>query len=356
VGGVWTYALDLCAALGARDVRVTLFTMGRMPDEAQRQDVLRLPNVSLVPTDFRLEWMPGCRGDLEASGEFLLRLERNLKPDLVHINGYWHAALPLRAPVLAVAHSCVTTWWHACRKSAPPAEWDHYSDWVRAAVQGAGMLVAPTAAYMADFQHRHGVPKNPRVIWNGRDPSRFAPGHKQDFVLAAGRIWDEAKNISVLCRAARGLDTPVAVAGDAADPDGRAIEFSDVTMLGRLAPAQLAQVMARAGTFVAPARYEPFGLTILEAALSGCALVLGDLPSLRELWDGAAEFVAPDDEEGLRQLLQRLTRDHAHRARLGQKARRRAQRFSLKAMGAAYCDAYTGLSERQKQPQLEAVA
>ena len=34
-----------------------------------------------------------------------------------------------------------------------------------------------------------------------------------------------------------------------------------------------------------PARYEPFGLSILEAALSGCALVLGDLPSLRELWD-----------------------------------------------------------------------
>ncbi len=31
-----------------------------------------------------------------------------------------------------------------------------------------------------------------------------------------------------------------------------------------------------------PARYEPFGLSVLEAALSGCALVLGDIPSLRE--------------------------------------------------------------------------
>lgn len=33
------------------------------------------------------------------------------------------------------------------------------------------------------------------------------------------------------------------------------------------------------------------GLSVLEAAQAGCALVLGDIDSLRELWDGAATFV-----------------------------------------------------------------
>jgi hypothetical protein len=46
---------------------------------------------------------------------------------------------------------------------------------------------------------------------------------------------------------------------------------------------------------VLPARYEPFGLSVLEAALSGCALVPGDIASLRGNWDGVAEFVCPDD-------------------------------------------------------------
>ena len=34
--------------------------------------------------------------------------------------------------------------------------------------------------------------------------------------------------------------------------------------------------MQRAEVFVSPAVYEPFGLTVLEAAAAGCALVLAD--------------------------------------------------------------------------------
>ena len=34
---------------------------------------------------------------------------------------------------------------------------------------------------------------------------------------------------------------------------------------------------------------------MLEAASAGCPLILGDIPTFRELWDGAAVFVAPDD-------------------------------------------------------------
>jgi glycogen synthase len=53
---------------------------------------------------------------------------------------------------------------------------------------------------------------------------------------------------------------------------------------------------ARASIYALPARYEPFGLSALEAALSGCALILGDIPSLREVWLEAAPYVSPDDE------------------------------------------------------------
>ena len=51
--------------------------------------------------------------------------------------------------------------------------------------------------------------------------------------------------------------------------------------------------------YASPARYEPFGLGVLEAALSSCALVLGDSPTLREPWSDAALFVPPDDHDAL---------------------------------------------------------
>ncbi len=63
--------------------------------------------------------------------------------------------------------------------------------------------------------------------------------------------------------------------------------------LGLLAPAELADGMRARIHLCVAGLYEPFGLSVLEAALSGCALVLGDIPSLRENWDGAADFAEP---------------------------------------------------------------
>jgi glycogen(starch) synthase len=344
VGGVWTYGMELCRGLQRHDTRVTIFSMGRMPDEAQRQETGTIANLTLMPTEYRLEWMPDCERDLAASGELLLTLEQRLKPDVVHINGFWHAALPFGAPVLSVAHSCVPSWWRACRGTPLPPEWAAYRDWVRDAVNAADMMVAPTAAFLRQFQELNGTPTRSRVIHNGRNPARFRSGPKHMLVLAAGRLWDEAKNIEILCKAAGQTGIRVAVAGDTAGPDGDAILMDHVAVLGRLAPDELAQWMAKAAIFVAPARYEPFGLTILEAALSSCALVLGDIPSLRELWDGAAMFVHPEDVDALGTALRSLTSDPARTAELGRLARARAENYSAEKMAAAYDDAYEVLS------------
>jgi glycogen(starch) synthase len=97
---------------------------------------------------------------------------------------------------------------------------------------------------------------------------------------------------------------------------------------------------AQAAVFVAPSRYEPFGLAVLEAALAGCALVLGDVPTLRELCAGAAMFVPPDDREQLAYALGSLIEDEDLRATLGRLARKRAATFSAARMTAAYRNAY----------------
>lgn len=344
VGGVWAYALQLAGELGKRGIEVTLVVMGGKPSPDQAREASHIRNLALIGTDFRLEWMVDPEADLQLSGELLLELEAEQRPDVVHLNGYAHAPLPFAAPVLVAAHSCVTSWWRACRGTPLPAEWEAYEDRVAAGLAAADMVVAPTAAFLDEVIELHGQPRAARAIWNGRDPAAFRVEPKRRMAFAAGRLWDEAKNIATLCRAAEGLQWPVLIAGDDTSPDGAKIALpSNVLCLGRLPAEDVVQRMAEAVVFVAPSRYEPFGLAALEAAFSGCALVLGDLPTQRELWDGAALFVDPDDSAGLHNLLRDLLADPARQAALGERARRRAQRYSSERMADSYLEAYADL-------------
>jgi glycogen synthase len=342
VGGVWNYALELSAQLARHDVAVILFVMGGRPSREQVQEAARLPNLTLIGTDLKREWMEGAARDLELAGELLLEMEADQRPDIVHLNHYWHADLPFRAPVLLAAHSCVPTWWRACRSGPLPERWRPYCERVAAGVAAVDMVVAPSHAHLAAFTATHGAPRHARVVWNGRDPVAWRGRDKRPVVLAAGRLWDEAKNVAVLCRAAERLDHPVLIAGPVEGPDGAVVERQpNVTWLGQLPPAELARHMGEAAVFAAPARYEPFGLGVLEAALSRCALVLGDIETLRELWDGAALFVPPEDPGQLLATLRALLADTSLLARLGQAARARARQcFSAARMGRSYLDIY----------------
>jgi glycosyltransferase involved in cell wall biosynthesis len=256
---------------------------------------------------------------------------------VAHVNGYREAAAGFAAPVLVGAHSCVRTWWRACRGGDPPAEWDAYAEGVREGLAAAGVLVAPTRAFLDDFRDAWGRLPLTRLVPNGLDlPPSNVP--KRPFVLAAGRLWDEAKGVATLAEAARHLPWPVLVAGDG--PAGEGLHH-----LGRLPPAELRALMAEAAVFAAPARYEPFGLAVLEAAASGCALVLGDIPSLRELWGGAARFVSRNEPDALRlrRALLDLIGNEAARERLGAAARERARAFTRDRMVEGYLEVYAGL-------------
>ena len=82
---------------------------------------------------------------------------------------------------------------------------------------------------------------------------------------------------------------------------------------------------------------------MLEAAQAGCALVLSDIPSFRELWDGAADFVPADDDRALAAAVERAARDPA---RLGAAAQRRAERYTVEAMASGTAALYRALLRR----------
>ena len=349
VGGVWTYALDLARALAPHGVQVALATMGRLPSAAQFVEASALPNVTLFPSEFALEWMPDPWGDVARAGDWLLSLEAEYQPNVVHLNGYAHGHLPWNVPVLMVGHSCVLSWWQAVHGTNAPSEWQRYQDEVQAGLQAADLVAAPTGA-MLDCLHLHyGSLTSTRVISNGRDAALFGPAEKQPFIFCAGRLWDEAKNIHALAQIAPSLPWPVFVAGETASPNGQKQQFDNVHQTGCLPPSGIASRLAEAAIYALPARYEPFGLSALEAGLSGCALVLGDIPSLREVWGNAALYAAPDDSNALREAILRLISDPPLRHEMSARALTRAQTYTLERMADGYLSAYRMLIADRKR-------
>ncbi len=339
VGGVWTYSMELAQALAGYGVSIGLATMGPPLSRDQRKEAHRIPMLELFESAFNLEWMRDPWHDVDRAGEWLLGVEARLKPDVVHLNGYAHAALPWDAPVVTVGHSCVLSWWKGVKGCGVPASWNRYRDAVRRGLAASRLVIAPTHTMLEALkEHYPGAVRNARVIPNGRDAALFRPRPKGRFVFSAGRVWDEAKNIAAVEKAAAKLAWPVYVAGDRGPEPRQAA--AGVRVLGRLGLSDLAHFYGRAPIYALPARYEPFGLSVLEAAMSGCALVLGDIPSLRENWAGAAIFVPPEDTEALQSALKTLISDARLRAGLRMEARLRARRFAPQRMAEAYISAY----------------
>jgi glycosyltransferase involved in cell wall biosynthesis len=350
IGGVWTYALDLAGALAAGDVEVTLAVMGPPPSQDQLLGAASAGITDVRTEPYALEWMHEPWDDVDAATSWLLALERDLGADVVHLNGYCHAAAAWVAPVVVVAHSDVVSWWEAVHGERPGAEWAEYERRVRAGLDVADAVVAPTRAALEMIERAFGAVGT--VIHNGRSGEWVHDTAKEPIVLGIGRLWDPAKNADALAQAAVGLDWPVLLAGDAAAPDGSQRPVGDsVQHLGSLPFTELAAWLGRASVFASPARYEPFGLGALEAAMSGCALVLGDIPSLREVWGDAAVFVDPDDVDELHGALVGVIADPARRRELGARARDQAARYSAELMGSRYRELYASLVDSRARPE-----
>jgi glycosyltransferase involved in cell wall biosynthesis len=353
VGGVWHYTLQLAGSLARmHQVQVTLAAMGGRSSPAQRREVSRLEGVTLHERRFRLEWMENPWDDVERAGEWLLALEAQCEPDVVHLNQFAFGALPFKAPTLLVAHSCVVSWWQAVHRKQPPKQWDRYRAVVSAGLADASQVAAPTRNMLMSLTRDHGFRGKGLVLPNGRDPQPFAPTEKLPLIMAAGRLWDEAKNVRALERVAPDVSWPIEVAGPTRAPDGSVRQADGLCLLGELPGDELARRLARSSIFVHPARYEPFGLAPLEAALAGCALVLGDIPSLREVWGRGALYVAPDDHAALAQALQRLIDDPDLLRQMSRRAREAAAGYSGAAMTRAYVAAYRQIAavERTRLP------
>jgi glycogen(starch) synthase len=332
VGGVWTHALDLAAALAPLGTRTTLAVMGPGLDASRRAEASGIPGLTVVETSLPLDWLADRPDALRHAGDTLASMTARLGVDLVQLNSPSIAAgIRFPCPVLGVCHSCVATWWSAVRGGPMPADFVWRSELLAIGYSACDALVAPSRAFAEATAKAHGLGRRPEVVWNGRRPHAVS-ATTGAFAFTAGRLWDEGKDVATLNRAAALTDTPVFAAGPCRGPNGTSVTLPRLRLLGELGAADLQGWLARGPIFVSAARYEPFGLAVLEAAQAGCALILSDIPSFRELWDGAACFATPGDARGFAECITELSRNQEQRSSLRVAAIQRARIYTAEAM------------------------
>jgi glycogen synthase len=354
LSGVWTYTQELVSGLVNRGVRVTLVSFGDIPLPSQTSWMENLEGLDYRPTAFRLDWMQEGEQDFIDSSHYLTGLTKELKPNLLHLSQLCYGNLPVTTPRVVVAHGDLISWWKAVHGHEPKeSRWLRwYRHIVSDGLSHATAVVAPSVWMLDTIRASYARPKSEAVIYNGRNPIFFNPYvSKNDSVLAVGRLLDAGKQVSLLTQHAHPLPVCIVNSDEPGTVPNQPIctdvklqgEQTCLSVKGMQTEAQLRMLYSRAAIFVATARYEPSGLSTLEAALSRCAIVANDIPSFREMWGDSAIYFRANDADSLADVIRRLheRRDlcRGYAAQAFQRARRC---FTAKRM----TDEYVRLYER----------
>ena len=326
VGGVWQYALQLAGDLVRTGWSVDLATLGPAPSPAHHAQA-EAAGVALIDTRLPLDWLARDARAVSVAADAIAALAAARAVDVVQLNQPALAIADFAMPVVAVVHSCVASWWEAVEHGPLPADLAWQTELVARGLARADAIVCPTRAFAVTVQRLYALPAPPLAIHNGRTLPA-ATGALYTRAFTAGRLWDRGKNIATLDRAAALLPLPFRAAGPARGPHGEHRKLHHLEPLGRISDAAIAAALSTRPIFASAACYEPFGLAVLEAALTGCALVLSDIPTFRELWDGVATFVAVDDAEGFAHAIAELAADTDLRLARGALARSRALAYA----------------------------
>ena len=324
MGGVWTYALDLARGLArATASTTTLAVLGPAPTADQAARARRRSRaLTLVCTGLPLDWTGRIRDEHRRCGRGAGRdCADERGADLVQLQ---HARAgrrrrlsraARRRPPFLRRHLVA----RACRDGAAAGRFPlaHGADARRACRRGRCRR-RPEPPPSPQRSRRPMACRHPprssttaaRAVLRGR---RDLAGTSADFVFTAGRLWDEGKNIATLDAARLAVD-----AGSCRWPVA-GTERRQRSNCGTLRP--LGRLCGRgtgAGGWTGGRSSSRRRATSRSAwrcskrprpAARSCS---SDIPTFRELWDGAALFVPPRDDVALAGCAsQRIAADRA---------------------------------------------
>jgi len=215
-------------------------------------------------------------------------------------------------------------------------------------LQGLSTKIVAVSETVKESLMRHRISHNRiLVVHNGIDTSRYLNiqidklkgelNIKDEFVyIFIGRFINQ-KGVDILLNAFVKVKTGhLFLVGDGTDKDKLqqlAVRLDIQKRVSFLGIRQdIPNLLALADCFVLPSRYEGLPMVLIEAIVSGKAIIISDFESGKELIkDGENGLIVPmENPEMLAQAMFKMQDDKKLRVRLGNQALLEAQRFSIK--------------------------
>lgn len=350
VGGVWRFGIELVEGLLEAGESVSLVSFGRVPSRSQLLECERLTDrwnrtFHYTASEAPLEWMQHNGRSYQEGLEVLEQAVHAFRTELLHSNQYCYAAADLGVPTIVTAHSDVLSWGEACRGgNLDDSEWlQSYCTLVQRGLDSAAAITAPTQWMLRNLARHFDLPGQRRIIANGLAlPS--TPAYRRNLqAVTAGRLWDEAKDISLLNSVQSHI--PLAIAGPTDCDGAEAVVIPNAQYCGELTQEQLLGLFSSSAIYLCTSRYEPFGLAPVEAGLCGCAVVARDIEPLREVWGDAAAYFT--DAQDLSNVLNSFAEDPARLHYQQQCSTARARQFTRERMVTEYRALYASVLEKE---------
>ncbi len=191
------------------------------------------------------------------------------------------------------------------------------------------------------------------VIPNGIHPEayNYSPHRKEKKILVVSRLF-ERKGVQYVIEAMRSIKGyELAICGDGPyrEPLERQIKTfgpNTIQLLGWVTDERLRYEYETASIFVLPSSAESFGIVLLEAMASGCAIVTTNTTGCVEVVADTALLIRPGNADDIKNALLRLINDDELRCDLGQRGRRRVEEhFTWKRITQQYIALYKRVIE-----------
>lgn len=299
----WGQAIELAKGLREHEVLTTIAAV-RQPKHEQQVQLDAISDLTVHA------------GDPSDPLDWLLFLEGRTKPDLVHLFVPEHTMLAWRSPIVLSYHG------RDFSGSASPSQRERLSSLLRA----PELLFVPTGTSLRRIEAQIGPMENAVAVYPGLDADPTNWTQRKEMVLSVA----EPEDLPLLEFAADKQRWPLYIAGDVHLDELHTTR--NLFPVGRGGSATTRAWYGRSPIFVYCGVDDPFPMPVLEAAASGCALILADTPALRELWDRAAVFFSPGDPETLRAAITQVIDDEGLRQYLQMRARERWTAYGAKAM------------------------
>ena len=224
----------------------------------------------------------------------------------------------------------------------------------RQVVKNAEWVIAPSN-YLKNIILKNVDVDNAIVIPNGFDISSFNFNlkKKEMKILLVSRLF-EFKGFQYFLDAIKDLDTDYEINIVGEGPYKEALEKktklvkADVNFLGWLdnKSPEYKELYETSSIFVFPSAAESFGIVLLEAMASGCAIITTNTSGCSEVVGDAALLVRPKNPEDIRNVLTKLRNNERLISELGIKAKKRVEEnFTLEKIAKKYVKVYEDILE-----------